>query len=106
VTADAFRAVLKEIDDEHERAVHEAAGLPWPMPVEVARIVKFYDIKMFVTEWRDLMYGTPHPDWTPYEGVEALPEVIQPWTWRVCATRLRELSNDLLPSLRIARAAS
>ncbi|MEI9804060.1 MAG: hypothetical protein WDN48_05850 [Pseudolabrys sp.] len=101
VTADAFRKVLKEIDDEHEAAVHEAVGLPWPIPEDVKRIVKLYDIKMFVTEWRDLMGNRPHPDWSPYEGVDPLPETIVPWPWEECRDRLTALAYRLLPKLRL-----
>lgn len=100
VTADSVLGVLKDIDREHEMAVHEAAGLPWPVPEEIHRVVKLYDAKMFVTEWRDLMKNAAHPNWSPYMGVEPLPMIIDPWPWSMARASLLMRFNKLLPALR------
>lgn len=100
VTSESVLGVLKEIDDEHERAVHEAAGLPWPIPECIHRVVKLYDVTMFVTEWRDLMHGIEHPNWGPYEDVPPLAETITPWPWRVARNEYIARCFKLLPSLK------
>jgi hypothetical protein len=33
---------------------------------------------MFVTEWRDLRYNRPHPNWAPYSGIQPLVETVKP----------------------------
>lgn len=100
VTAEAVLKVLKEIDEEHERAVHEAAGLEWPVPPEIAKIVKRYDLVMFVTEWRDLMRGFEHPNWAPYADIPTLDEVIRPVEdWRRVMSLYLAYANALLPAL-------
>jgi hypothetical protein len=100
VLADDILKVMAEIVDEHDAAIHQAAGLPWPMSEEIARVVKLYDIKMFVTEWRDLMGGIPHPDWSPYAGVEPLDAIIRPWGWEFSMHEWLVRAERLLPALR------
>jgi hypothetical protein len=91
--------VLDEITDDHDAAIHEAAGLPWPMPDDIARAVKEVDIIMFVTEWRDLMKGIEHPNWAPYSNVKPLGALIQPWPWDVAKNALLRRWRTLLPAL-------
>lgn len=89
----------------HDVAIHEAAGLPWPMPPVIAAGVKSYDLIMFVTEWRDLMPGVEHPNWKPYAEIPPLehkissvmvwPDAKRAWLYR---------AHKLLPALK-ARAA-
>lgn len=107
VLASDILAVLAAIVDEHDAAIHQAAGLPWPMPEEIARIVKLYDAKMFVTEWRDLMGGIPHPNWTPYDGLQPLRQRIEPvrW-WTEARAQWLTRANRLLPTLRTNRPVS
>jgi hypothetical protein len=97
-------SVLKGIDTEHEAAVHQAAGLPYPIPHEIERLVKLYDIKMFVTEWRDLMRNIEHPSWKDYQDVEPLPETIKPWKWNLAFEQLAKRMRRLLPALRVGSA--
>lgn len=102
VLAEDILKVLADIVNEHDGAIHQAAGLPWPMPADILRIVKLYDAKMFVTEWRDLMHDIPHPHWAPYSGVRPLPETIQPYPWTTARTAWLLRACRLLPSLRLA----
>ncbi len=88
------------LTDRVDAAIHEAALMPWPMSAENRRIVKLYDIKMFVTEWRDVMLGQPHPNWHPYEGVQPLEEKIEAWPWVNASARWLFLAKRLLPSMR------
>lgn len=100
VLAEEIMTVLAGIIDEHDAAIHQAAGLPWPVPDEIKRVVKRYDVIMFVTEWRDLMHGLPHPNWAPYAGVQPLAERIQPRSWAHARAAWLLRANKLLPALR------
>ena len=50
-------------------------------------------------EWRDLMRGVPHPDWTPYVDHAAFSGTIQPWTWERAKSRWLTRAWLLLPGL-------
>lgn len=100
VTSEAILAVLAEIVAEHDAAIHQAAGLPWPIPEEIHRIVKLMDVIMFVTEWRDLMHDAPHPHWAPYSGIKPLEKKIEPREWPHARAAWLLRANKLLPSLR------
>jgi uncharacterized protein len=69
-------------------AIHEAAGLAWPMPPALVAQVKRWDLVMFVTKWRDLMGDRPHPNRAPYSGILPLRDVIAPWRWETAKTAL------------------
>jgi hypothetical protein len=99
VTASAVLSVFKELDTEHEAAVHEAAGLPYPVPEEIHAIVKLHDVIMFVTEWRDLMHDVHHPNWAAFAGVKPLSQKIEPWPWAQARAAWLYRANRLLPSL-------
>jgi hypothetical protein len=100
VTSQAILDVLKELDAEHEAAVHQAAGLPYPIPEEIHRLVKLYDVIMFVTEWRDLMRNAPHPNWLPYSKVQPLTIKIEPWDWQTAERQLLFRMRKLLPNMQ------
>lgn len=96
-------AILKSFDrltEIHDRVIHEAAGLAWPVPEEIARAVKHWDRVMFVTEWRDLMNGAVHPEPEAYADVQPLPERIRPLPdWNAVRSRLLHDWRSLLPNL-------
>lgn len=100
VLADDILGVFDDLEDEHDAAIHQAAGLPWPMTPDVKRHVKLMDIIMFVTEWRDVMNNIPHPNWAPYSGVKPLEEKIEPWPWPMARAGWMLRANRLLPSVR------
>jgi len=102
VTAEAVLGVLKAIDVEHEAAVHEAAGLPYPVPDGIERLVKLYDRRMLVTEWRDLMRGIEFPVMREYDGIAPLPDQIKPWRWNLAFTEIGKRMARLFPKLRRA----
>ena len=97
---DAFDLLTYRFD----AATHEAAGLAWPMPIDIQRAVKAYDLTMFVTEWRDLMSGAVHPAWDEYRGIEPLRDVIKPIDWQCAAFDYRARCKALLPALKGERA--
>lgn len=92
--------VLDEIVDEHDAAIHHAAGMRWPMPAKIRKYVKLYDLRMFVTEWRDLMNGQPHPNWAPYANIQPLDIKIVPWPWERARDEWMVRARKLLPSLK------
>lgn len=97
---EAFAAVT----DRHDAAIHAAAGLPWPMPPTIAAAVKAVDLVLFVTEWRDLMEGVPHPHWEPYAAVTPWAARIEPWDWRRSYRQFVARCYAHLPALK-GRAA-
>lgn len=105
VTADSVLSVLKDIDREHERAVHRAAGLRWPLSASVERAVKRFDLIMFVTEWRDLMHGVAHPNWAPYRHIVPLKARIEPLPWAQARAGWLLRARRLLPALQTAHDA-
>jgi hypothetical protein len=79
VLATTITASFDLLTDRIDAAVHEAAGLPWPPTPEMKAKIKAWDLIMFVTEWRDLMGGQSHPDWTPYQDIVPLVDPIVPF---------------------------
>lgn len=108
VAEEAFGVLASTITDAFDRltdrldgAIHEAAGLAWPPSEEIAQQVKHWDLRMFVTEWRDLMGDQQHPDPKAYEGVTPLRGTIIPWsTWRSVARSFRRECEELLPAMK------
>lgn len=101
VLAEEIIDVLAEIEREHNAAIHQAAGLPWPLPDITRRRIKAMDAIMFVTEWRDLMHDLPHPNWAPYSGIKPLKEKIDHvWTWAEARAGWMLRANRLLPAMR------
>jgi hypothetical protein len=100
VLAGHILAAFDLLTYRHDAAIHEAAGLPWPMRPEMAAAVKRWDLVMFVTEWRDLMGDIVHPNWAPYSGILPLRETIVPWRWETAKTALMNRWQRLLPALQ------
>lgn len=81
VLASSITAAFDLLTDRFDTAIHARAGLAWPPSPEIAAGVKYWDLRMFVTEWRDLMGNQPHPDWAKYSGIPVLEETIVPLPW-------------------------
>lgn len=98
VVLDAFDVLTKSIDD----VIYKAAGLSTLPHGEslLKKKIKRCDLVMFVTEWRDLMGGQVHPDWTPYRDITPLPGKIIPWDWRGARNAFLDNCYDLLPALQ------
>lgn len=88
----------------HDDAIHRAAGLRWPASIDVQRIVKKYDLIMFVTEWRDLMHNVPHPHWAPYSGIRPLAQKIEPLPWAQARAGWLMRAKRLLPASKRSAA--
>ena len=104
VLADEIMQAFDLLTDNFDKAIHEAAGLAWPMPKAIAQAVKAYDLAMFVTEWRDLMPNVVHPAWDEYRSITPLPVGIEPWPWRVAERELLHRFKALLPTFQQAEA--
>lgn len=91
------------LTEQFDAAIHEAAGLEWPCSSAMKAAVKAYDVTMFVTEWRDLMRGTQHPNWDEYRAYTPLRDVINPWDWKTAAAGYRARCTKLLPALKKAK---
>ena len=98
-------AAFDAVTDRHDAVIHAAAGLSWPPPDPVRAAIKHWDKRMFVTEWRDLMAGHDHPDWSPYVGIEALEQKIKPWSWGVAEAAFRFACRNYLPRFVAAAGA-
>jgi 5'-deoxynucleotidase YfbR-like HD superfamily hydrolase len=95
VIVDAFQSIERGLDV----AIHAAAGLAYPLPADIARVVKVYDRVMLATEWRDLM-RCPEPF-----PLGALPMVTQisPWGWQQAKREFLNECRALLPALKHQR---
>jgi hypothetical protein len=91
---------LDELTDRHDRALHAAAGLAWPLRPSVKLQVTEWDRRMFVTEWRDLMAGAPLPNAESWRDVAPLESAIKPLdNWRAAKALLLEVWREFLPAL-------
>lgn len=98
VLADHIMETFRLLEYRLDAAIHEAAGLPWPVGYSLGVSVKNYDLRMFATEWRDLMAHGEHPDWAPYVGYRPVPEPIgSPWDWQTAKIAWLRRAHKLLP---------
>lgn len=97
VLAGTIECAFAELTERFDAAIHEAAGLAWPPPPEIAAAVKYWDRVMLATEWRDLMRCAP-----PYDlGVAPLKRSIVPHArWRIAGAEFLDVCMELLPALK------
>lgn len=100
VLASSVMDAFDRLTDRFDAAVHEAAGMPWPPAPDLRDRIKYWDLRMFVTEWRDLMSGIEHPEWDAYRNVVPLPQTIAPWAWRHARHEFLFLCDRLLPAMK------
>ncbi|MFG1414013.1 hypothetical protein V5G24_23210 [Xanthobacter sp. VTT E-85241] len=97
--APLMRTVIREMKRRCDGAIHEAAGLPWPLPKHIHAQVKAWDLAMLATERLHLMPRAPRP-WDPV--VEAAQPVrlrgrIQIWPWPRAADEWSMRLRTLFP---------
>lgn len=97
VLHEEIMSAFEMLVDRFDAAIHEAAGLAWPAPKDIAAAIKSYDLALFVTEWRDLMRSVPHPDWDRYRNIDALREPIAPMHWNDARHAFLERARKFLP---------
>ena len=93
-------AAFDHLTDRFDVAIHQAAGVVWPPSPELQISIKFYDLVLFVTEWRDLMDDQEHPHWGPYKDIEPLKREIVPGTWQEARAEFYQMCRELLPAMR------
>jgi 5'-deoxynucleotidase YfbR-like HD superfamily hydrolase len=72
--------LVKGIEDAADEACHIAMGLEWPVPEEIAKLVKRADIVAAATEQRDLMPSC-YRDWAiPVQPHYRRVEATEDWT--------------------------
>lgn len=109
IAADYYKAIPADILNSFEvletridAVIYQAAGFRWPLSPQMNRIIKRYDLIMFVTEWRDLMHNIPHPNWAPYSGVKPLKKEIVPMPWAQARAGWLLRAHRLLPAMKEA----
>lgn len=101
VLASEVLAAFDDLTERCDRAIHEAAGLPWPPSPEMAEGIKHFDRVLLVTEWRDLMAGYPLPNAAAYADVRPLTRRIQPHgKWQSSKALLALVWRQYLPAFR------
>lgn len=98
---EAIRNVPKLLRYRIDAAIHEAAGLTWPLPVETQQYIKRIDLRMLATERRDLMRPTDD-HWPLLDGIESLPERIAPWAWGEAWRMFGEAAKRFVPALKVS----
>lgn len=93
-------AALKLLKRRLDAAIHEAAGVTYPLPDDVREAVKLYDLRMLATERRQLLARCPKP-WDP--AVESAEPVrlegkLTVWPWAFAADAYRTALKVYVPS--------
>lgn len=80
-----FTEVWEKMTDNLDKAIYEAAGIPWPLSAEDTAEIKRIDLIMYATEVRDLTGDLSIYDMTDYP--DPAKHVIKPWNWtKACDT--------------------
>lgn len=101
------KEALTGLKRDLDKAIFEAAGLPWPLAENTALAVLEWDLRMLQVERIHLMAPSPHP-WAP--GVERVPPArlskrLRPLPWPDAADAFRDRLARLFPHLCPPRAA-
>lgn len=105
----AARAIVAQAWDgmraSLDRAIHEAAGLAWPLDETTRAIVLAMDLRMLATERRHLLGASPAPWGETFDRAEPLRlgGKMTVWPWPDAADEYRTRLTQFLP--RRARAA-
>lgn len=78
ITAGPAQAI-RELKWRIDQAIHAAAGLPWPIPLEVKNAVEQADVTALITERRDLLGRSPLPWAAHFEAVKPLETPVVRW---------------------------
>jgi len=99
-------SALKLLKRRLDAAIHEAAGIIYPLPDDVREAVKLYDLRMLATERRQLLSGAPKPWHASIESAEPirLEGRLKVWPWSEAADAYRIALDRYAPSA-LRRAA-
>lgn len=95
---------LRCLKNSLDYALYSSVGLEWPIPDGIAQVIQQTDLRMLMTERRDLLGPAPM-SWGPnFEGVKPFPSIIAaPWSafvsYQKLALQLRKLLNVVVPSM-------
>ncbi len=64
IGASLYKLGRRQIKEDFDRAIYSAAGMPWPLPPEIVREVKAWDLSLLRIE-RDQLLRTPPASWGP-----------------------------------------
>lgn len=78
---------LRRLENTIASALHNAAGLDWPVPEKIARQVKKADLQALATERANLLTPSKTP-WPQIKGVHPHLNHISPMSWPDAATAL------------------
>ncbi len=70
---------IRKLKSDIDRAIYIAAGLEYPVPLQIDNAVHIADVRAMMTERRDLMRKPPK-SWGRYEQVLPLPDRIVAWS--------------------------
>ncbi|MFG1370732.1 hypothetical protein V5F32_00985 [Xanthobacter oligotrophicus] len=101
VAAGVFADVLKGLKADLDRAIHEAAGHPWPLDPTIATKVAEWDLAMIAAERVHLMARAPKP-WAASVERAAPARIagrIAVWPWPKAADEWRARLHKYFPNL-------
>ena len=97
IVKDAIRSLKNRLD----RAIHQAAGLAWPLADDVRETVKRVDIAILNNERRHLLPLSPFSWGSAIEDVPPLPKLtgkaFRVWPWPEAADKYRSRLRQFLP---------
>jgi hypothetical protein len=108
ISVGLFHGALHALKADLDRAIHAAAGHPWPLAPEIAKRVAEWDLAMLAAERRHLLAPSPQPwdpaveDWAPAK----LKGRIQVWPWPKAADEWRARLHSYFPHLAAAKRAA
>lgn len=95
-----FAKSVAEIKRRMDVAIHNAAGMQFPMPDSIQKVIKETDIRMLITERRHLMGPAPR-SWGSFEKYDPLPlrGKISVWPWAKAADEYRRALARFIPQI-------
>lgn len=103
IAAAGMRAIKATVD----AAIHEAAGIAWPLPDDVRAAVKEMDIRMLATERRHLLGPSPAAWHASIENAKPVRLIgkMSVWPWPDAADTFRERLRRYIPQFQSPRSA-
>lgn len=100
----AISGALRCLKNGLDYALLSSVGLEWPIPDEIAHVIHMTDMRMALTERRDLLGPSPMPWNQELEGLEPFSRIIAGrWSayeaYRGLAQELREWLGVVVPSM-------
>lgn len=96
VLAGEVLSAFDRLTEKFDAAIHAAAGLAWPMPADIAAIVKRVDAIMLKSEW---LSHRPQHDLPPACADVPIFAIARhaPWDWQFAQLELQRAMRQLLP---------